>query len=184
MRLTWSALNLPDWLYWTVKGNQKVDFPFKGIWGSLGETTGSSCTPTNRLKVLAAWHSLRLPPPFNAESPRRRRSDVRLRGWAERKDKAWLQERKEINSVRCCTVRTFVTAFIHFLHSSVTVQRELFEAFICSLVLHELCLTWWLMQGISCNVLLWTAPYMCNYELTVEDVCLKATTATWLIRQE
>lgn len=34
------------------------------------------------------------------------------------------------------------------------------------------------------NVLLWNTPNLYNYELTVEDVYLKATTATWLIRHE
>lgn len=95
---------VPEQLNWLLicQVNQKVDF-FKDSCSSLGETAGPSCTPTHKLKVLAAWLALWLPPPCNTESLRRIHRDVRLRGWAERKDKAWRQENN-----CCCTIRTFV----------------------------------------------------------------------------
>lgn len=117
MRLTWITLSCPDRLYLTAKGKRKVDFPFKGSFSSLGETTGPSYTPTNRLKVLAAWHALWLPPPFNTESPRRRQETwvcVCVCGWAER-NFSRRQEKREINIVRCCTVRTFVQ-YLHIFY--------------------------------------------------------------------
>lgn len=93
--LPWNTQLDSDWLYWNVKGNQKADFPFKGIWGSLEETTVSSCISTNRLKVLAAWHSSAASTSlFNTESPRRRLRNVRLRGWAQ-KEKTKLDCRKK-----------------------------------------------------------------------------------------
>ena len=93
--LPWNTQRDSDWLYWNVKGNQKADFPFKGIWGSLEETTVSSCISTNRLKVLAAWHSSAASTSlFNTESPRRRLRNVRSRGWAQ-KEKTKLYCRKK-----------------------------------------------------------------------------------------
>lgn len=88
-----------------------------------------------------------------------------------------------LNSIRCYTVGSFVQS-LHILKCFSHSAEGTLGAFRCSLVLHELPLTGGIMQGISCTVLSWNSLPLYNYELTVEHVCLIASTATWLISCE
>lgn len=115
------------------------------------------------------------PLPRNTESPRRRRWDAKLYGWAQSEYKAWRKE-----NVCSCTTGAFAQDSHVF-----SVQERILRAFFQSLVQEEVPLTRRLMRGISRYAVLWNTAHLFGHLWTVggggRGVCIGAATTPCVI---